>query len=129
MKMRTVAALCVVVFASCVEPALPPSADAGAAADAGPYNCSPFTCTGCCSNNICRGGNEEEACGYDGRRCQACPSNTACLTPGTCVSIPSDAGSTGGDESYGGLTDPFTGGPLMPPTQKCTWVFGRRICS
>lgn len=49
------------------------------------YSCSPVNCTGCCRNNICRGGNEKDACGYDGRLCRECLNTSTCEAPGTCI--------------------------------------------
>jgi hypothetical protein len=48
------------------------------------YVCSPTNCTGCCRNNICRGGNDNDACGYDGRLCVECV-DSVCEIPGTCI--------------------------------------------
>jgi hypothetical protein len=110
----------------------PPSEQTEASpVDAGPYRCGPLTCAGCCSNNVCRTGEEQSACGYDGRACRECGRGTACVSPGTCVSIASDAGSNGPpfNPDAGMLTNPFTGGPLEPPTQKCIFIFGGYYCS
>lgn len=118
------------LLTGCVEPALQM---ADTAVDAGPYVCSPMTCTGCCSGNVCLGGNFDDACGHSGRECKACPTQTACLSPGACISVARDGGDVsrgdGGVATYGGLTDPFSGGPLMPPDRKCVWVFGIPVCN
>jgi hypothetical protein len=125
-----VASLALWCLAGCVEPALPTlDPEAMGAVDAGPYRCSPMNCTGCCRNNICRGGNEDEACGYDGRLCQECPSEAMCVAPGTCVGRPNDAGTKPAPvNADAGLTNPFKDEPI-PPLQRCVWVFGVPICS
>jgi hypothetical protein len=116
------------VLAGCLEPSLPPSDAGQPEADAGPYRCAPTNCTGCCRNNICRGGNEDEACGYDGRLCQECPATASCETPGTCVGRPTDGGSKPvsmrGD---GGLVDPYREEPV-PEFRRCYWLFGIPFC-
>lgn len=118
------------LLSSCVEPSLPM---AGSAADAGPYVCSPTTCTGCCQGNTCLGGNFNDACGYSGRECRVCPGWTACQSPGACISVARDAGEPAprdaGPPTFGGLTDPYSGGPLVPPERKCLWVFGFPVCT
>jgi hypothetical protein len=119
------------LWSACVGPTLQ---TAELTSDAGPYVCSPTTCTGCCSGNTCLGGNLDDACGYSGRECKTCPARTQCLSPGACISVASDAGeveprSDGGAAPFGGLTDPLTGGPLMPPDRKCVWVFGFPVCN
>ncbi len=117
------------VFLSCLEP-LPSGAEPDAGVDAGPWRCSPFTCAGCCSNNICRGGNEFLACGYDGRACRECSGDTSCVSPGTCASNPHDGGAPVRPlQMDGGLTDPFTGGLLRRPTTQCIFIFGGYVCS
>lgn len=126
--MRCLGALIALSFASCVEPTLEPLQDGGA--DGGAYQCTPITCTGCCQDNRCLGGNESGACGYDGRRCRACGEETSCVAPGTCASSPSDGGALTGDRpDAGGLIDPLTGRPLEPPRQRCIFFFGTFICS
>lgn len=119
------------VVSACIEPALP-LPDGGDLADAGPYRCSAANCTGCCSNNICRGGNEAEACGYDGRGCSTCPSTTSCMAPGACIGTPKDGGAFAGsynpDAGGGTLEDPLTGNPLKPPGRACVYIFGIPIC-
>jgi hypothetical protein len=126
--MRALFLTSALVLAACVEPALPVEPDAGT--DAGPFVCSPLTCTGCCRENVCLGGNEQDACGYDGRWCQGCPADTACVSPGACVSRPRDGGVVTPRDGGGGLLiDPLTGKPLEPPRQRCVWVFYRFVCS
>lgn len=120
--------LIVVSFLACGDVVVTPGEeDAG---DAGPWICSPLTCAGCCSNNICRDGNEQLACGYDGRACRECGSSTTCVSPGTCVANQNDAGALRPyNPDAGMLTNPFTGGPLEPPTQKCFFIFDHYVCS
>ncbi len=119
-------ALC---LTACLEPGLPLVMGGAGDVDAGPWRCSPMTCTGCCRNNICRGGNEDEACGYDGRLCQECPSDTMCVAPGTCVGRPRDGGGTpGSGGADGGPINPYKDEPI-PPLKRCTWIFGVPICS
>lgn len=117
-------------LSACLEPALPRlDPEATGVVDAGPFRCTPMTCTGCCRNNICRGGNEDEACGYDGRLCQECPSDAVCVAPGTCVGRPRDGGARGTPVNPdAGLSHPFKDEPI-PPLQRCIWVFGVPICS
>jgi hypothetical protein len=130
--MRVLACLLGLLVSACVEPALP-SVDGGSVGDAGPYRCSAMNCTGCCSNNICRGGNEAEACGYDGRACTMCSGDTTCRAPGACVSTAHDGGSFGGaynpDAGSGSVVEnPLTGTPLDPPRHGCVFLFGIPIC-
>lgn len=80
------------LLTACVEPALPSDSEVATVVDAGPFVCSPRTCTGCCLNNVCVGGNEDSACGYDGRACKACNEGTRCESPGACYALPSDGG-------------------------------------
>ena len=126
--MRRFVAFIALSLSSCVEPGLPVEAADGGT-DGGFYKCSPMTCTGCCSNNICRGGNELLACGYDGRACRECNGDVSCVSPGTCAGNPHDGGSAVRfNPDAGGLINPFTGGPLEPPMQKCIWIFNSYIC-
>lgn len=84
---RATSFVCFAVFASlvgCISP-FPLDLDTNAKDVKVNYVCSPLTCTGCCSNNICRGGNENDGCGYDGRACSQCTGNSVCEAPGTCV--------------------------------------------
>jgi hypothetical protein len=90
--MRRISFWVLLSLAGCVEPALPaPEAPEPAAA---PVVCSPRTCTGCCVDNQCLGGNRDEACGYDGRTCQRCGAGLRCEAPGACFPKPraADAG-------------------------------------
>lgn len=127
--MRRLLPIIAVVLAACVEPAVPlPAIDAGV--DAGPFRCTPLTCAGCCRNNICRGGNDDEACGYDGRLCQGCPEGTACQAPGACISVPRDGGgSAGAGTPDPGPLNPLTGLPLDDGLRlRCFVRFGRLVC-
>ncbi len=126
--MRRLLLLCAAAaLGACVEPALK-GAPLDAGADAGPYVCTALNCTGCCRNNICRGGNELEACGYDGRRCQECPAGTACVTPGACVAVMPDAGETVRPLNLdAGYPVDFGGNPLSPP-KRCWVVLWQWIC-
>ena len=110
---------------ACVEPRLP-SPDAPAP-DAGPFHCTPMTCTGCCEGNVCLGGNLDTACGYDGRRCQACETGTACVSPGACVSLPHDGGFDTPFNPDGGTSQAYLMGPTGRPDH-CLIVFWRLIC-
>jgi hypothetical protein len=124
--MRALLFTSALLLAACVEPSLP-AVDAGV--DAGPVECSPTTCTGCCRDGVCLGGNEQDACGYDGFGCRACPSDTACVAPGTCVSKPRDAGTYMPRDGGTSLPlDPFTGKPINPDRGRCVFVFWRVIC-
>lgn len=116
----------VLLFASCLEPALP---DADAGVDAGPYVCSPLTCTGCCSGGVCLGGNLDDACGHSGRACRVCSATTACQVMGACISVAQDAGTEVRMLGDAGLTNPFSGNPLDPTRPRCVFVFGRQICN
>jgi hypothetical protein len=121
--------LVVISWCACLEP-IPLGAALDAGPDAGPWRCTPLTCAGCCSNNICRGGNEFLACGYDGRACRECAGDTSCVSPGTCASNPRDGGTLVRPlQMDGGLTDPFTGGIIQPPTTECHFMFGQYVCS
>lgn len=83
----------VVVLSGCLEPAPLAEPDVlSAVADAGPYICSPLTCTGCCRDNVCLGGNHQTACGYSGRECKTCDNTTRCESPGACFALPNDGG-------------------------------------
>jgi hypothetical protein len=124
-RLASLIALC--CCASCVEPVL--AHDDAGEADAGAWRCSPLTCTGCCRDNQCLGGNAQAACGYDGRSCRECGTDTNCVSPGTCAGLPGDGGSTSRGGSDGGLINPLTGGPLQPPTQKCVFIYGFFVCS
>lgn len=45
------------------------------------------------------------------------------------LSNPNDAGSGRSfNPDAAGLINPFTGGPLEPPTQPCIFMFGRYYC-
>lgn len=126
---RSLALVWVVALASCLEPSL--ATDAGPD-DAGATLCGPTTCTGCCLGNVCVGGNQDDACGYDGRTCRRCPTRAMCGAPGTCILAPVDAGAgplDAGSASFNGPIDPFSGQPLMPPERKCMWVFGIPFCN
>jgi len=85
---RKALAAVLLLAAACLEPA--PYLAAKGAADGGVTvaGCSPFTCPGCCDGDVCRGGNTDDACGYDGRACTACASTHRCETPGACYSVP-----------------------------------------
>lgn len=101
-----------------------------AAVDAGLYRCSPMTCAGCCSNNICRSGLDQLACGYGGRACRECLAGTSCVAPGTCLGDPVDGGAKQFDPDDAGVpTNPFTGAPMPPQNQECFFIFGRYYCS
>ncbi|MBL8955049.1 MAG: hypothetical protein JNK82_30010 [Myxococcaceae bacterium] len=80
--------LTLLLGAACLEPAayleVHGAVDGGAPA----YRCTPMTCTGCCDGDVCRGGNTDDACGYDGRACTACPTTHRCEAPGACYSLP-----------------------------------------
>ncbi|MDX2012969.1 MAG: hypothetical protein SFW67_22435 [Myxococcaceae bacterium] len=82
------------VLSACVEPALPPPEAPAVTVMDGGVACSPRTCTGCCVDNRCVGGNQDEACGYDGRSCQRCGAGLRCEAPGACYPKPraADAG-------------------------------------
>ncbi len=82
------ALLAVLLLAGCLEPM--PELVAKGAADGGVTlaGCSPFTCTGCCDGAVCRGGNADDGCGYDGRACTACLSTHRCEAPGACYPVP-----------------------------------------
>jgi len=84
-------ALLFVCFTACLEPSIVTVAPE-LSADAGPYVCSPLTCTGCCRDNQCLGGNHDSACGYDGRQCRVCEGEVRCEAPGACFQKPSDGG-------------------------------------
>ena len=47
-----------------------------------------MSCTGCCQNGVCMGGNSNDACGYDGRACSQCPATHRCEAPGACYPHP-----------------------------------------
>lgn len=127
--MRGWVAVIAVSIAACGELPLAVTEDASVV-DAGPYICNPMTCRGCCSDNVCKSGEEQLACGYEGRACRECGRDTSCVSPGTCLSNPNDGG-TGRpyDPDAGMLINPFTGHPLEPPTQKCIFIFGGYVCS
>lgn len=128
--MRRVAVVVAVSFLACLEPVPPGAPDAGEGVDGGPFVCSPLTCAGCCLDNVCRGGNEFIACGYDGRVCRECNGDTSCVAPGTCASNPHDGGAPVRPlQMDGGLTDPFTGGILQPPSTQCIFIFDKYVCS
>ena len=108
---------------ACVEPVAPA---AGEPPDAGPFLCTPITCTGCCRDNVCLGGNLDDACGYDGRECRTCESGTLCVSPGACVSQPRD----GGFDTPLNLDSGFPVGLLGParPFGHCLFRHGRLVC-
>lgn len=54
-------------------------------------HCSPLSCTGCCAGDVCLDGTSDEACGYDGRGCNTCPSTHRCEAPGACYPLPMPA--------------------------------------
>ena len=94
-------------------------AQSGEADDAGPYVCSPMTCRGCCRGNVCLGGDEQLACGYEGRACRECGRGTECVAPGTCAS-PSNEHAPGGPFDPGAVPiDPMTGMPMTHPLKRC----------
>lgn len=109
-----------VFFTACLEPALvaPPT---DAERDAGPYVCGPMTCTGCCHQNRCFGGNQDSACGYDGRQCRVCSGEVRCEAPGACFQKPSDGGSVG---------RPFDpdAGVNLEVLQRCRFLYGFVFC-
>ena len=126
--MRGWVALMAVSLSACGE--LPPMQSEDPSVDAGPYRCSPMTCAGCCSDNVCLSGEELLACGYDGRACRQCGRGTACVAPGTCASVATDGGASRPYNPDAGFpTNPFTGGPLEPPMGKCIPVFGGFYCT
>ena len=103
------------MLSGCVEPSVMP-ADAGPVVMK-PKGCSPLTCTGCCFEGECVGGNADDACGYDGRQCEACGAGTRCEAPGACyVFDPPPASST-----------PSIEDPRFPMRQ-CFAIDGRWIC-
>ena len=85
---KALTAVLLLLGAACLEPA--PYLEVTGAADGGApvYRCTPMTCTGCCDGDVCRGGNTNDACGYDGWACAVCPSTHHCEAPGACYSLP-----------------------------------------
>ncbi len=111
----------VVFGVGCVEPALP-AIESGSSVDAGPYVCSPLTCTGCCRDNRCFGGNLDDACGYDGRSCRTCESHLRCESPGACFPRPRD----------GGVSEPSrlgdAGAVNLEVLHRCQFLYGLVFC-
>ena len=118
--LRTLAIGLSVFFSACLEPAIPPPSSAPEV-EAVPYVCGPTTCTGCCRDNVCLGGNHDSACGYDGRQCRVCAGNVRCEAPGACFQKPSDGGTTG---------RPFNpdAGVNLEVLQRCQFLFGFVFC-
>jgi hypothetical protein len=46
--------------------------------------CDPSNCTGCCVNDICAQGTQNQACGYGGVACATCGSGSSCYN-GSCT--------------------------------------------
>lgn len=129
MARALVVAAVVLGASACLEPALALDAGLGEAA---PTRCSPLTCTGCCLGDTCLGGNADDACGYDGRACRSCSAATRCQSPGACISVPADAGTTETlqFQTLERPTDPYSGNPVIdPPKNRCVWVFGFPVCN
>jgi hypothetical protein len=87
------AMLIAVLLAGCVDP-LPLQADGVVSGKPVMGHCTPQTCSGCCRDDVCLGGNFDEACGYDGRTCESCAAGFRCDVPGACYPerTPWDAG-------------------------------------
>ena len=85
----------------------------------GPYVCSPMTCRGCCSGNVCLSGAEQLACGYEGRACRQCGRGTHCVAPGTCATPSNDEIPGSQDPSTDVPIDPMTGMPMTGPLKRC----------
>lgn len=108
-------------LSACLEPALPGLDDGARPVDTGPFVCSALTCTGCCLENICLGGNLDDTCGYSGRVCRRCSEGSRCETPGACFASPRDAGPT--PTSLG-----LDAGLRADVLQPCTLWLGRFFC-
>lgn len=108
-------------LSACLEPALPALDDGALPVDAGPFVCSALTCTGCCLENVCFGGNHDDACGYSGRVCRLCSDDSRCETPGACFARPRDAGPI--PTSFG-----LDAGLRSDVAQPCTLWLGRFFC-
>ena len=85
---RAALAVALLGLAGCLEPV--PYLDLGGATPGRPKHghCTPMSCTGCCVGKECLGGNLDDACGYDGRPCTACPQTHRCEAPGACYPLP-----------------------------------------
>lgn len=105
----------------CLEPALPDLEASLLSVDAGPVACSARTCTGCCLENVCFGGNLDTACGYSGRVCQVCSGDSRCESPGACFATPRD----GGTPAASVVRD---GGSRADLFQRCTFWPGFFFC-
>jgi hypothetical protein len=112
-----------VTLLACLEPM--PSAAAPQAPQA-EWVCSPSTCSGCCKNNQCLGGNTETSCGIGGGRCAACAEQQKCVSPGMCVWVDPVTGARLPEGSLPGSDPRQPGGS----TQKCiTLGNGQIICN
>lgn len=118
---RSLVVVLVVLGHGCLEPALPMS-DGTAPVDAGPFVCSPLTCTGCCRANQCLGGNRDDACGYDGRACRTCEASLRCESPGACFLRPRD----GGVDAPTRRSD--AGAVNLEVLQRCQFLYGFVFC-
>jgi len=78
------------LLAACLEPAPAARLEPGGTVygEAKRGRCSPANCTGCCAGDVCRGGNTDDACGYDGHGCNTCVPTHRCEAPGACYPLP-----------------------------------------
>lgn len=81
-------------FSECGGPHFPADADASPAdaSDGGTDlvapACGPLNCAGCCSGDVCRLGNANDACGLSGVACAVCESGKRCNAVGQCEPDP-----------------------------------------
>ncbi|MBK7859550.1 MAG: hypothetical protein IPJ65_13220 [Archangiaceae bacterium] len=102
------------LLAGCLEPAAQLELD-GTGNGGVVKHCSPLNCTGCCAGDVCLGGNTDEACGYDGRGCNTCPSTHRCEAPGACYPVPTMSSSS---------STP----PPLPDSARCFMIDGSLRC-
>jgi len=108
-------------LSACLEPDLPVAEGNTLSVDAGPAVCNARTCTGCCLDTVCLGGNHDTACGYSGRACQECSGDSRCESPGACFAKPRDGGTPSGAIA-------LDAGIRAEVLQRCTFWPGYFFC-
>jgi len=103
--------------------------DTGAGSVDGPpagWVCGPSTCPdGCCQDNKCRTGTEDDACGGNGAACFSCSAASPCTAAHTCACDPSCLGCCGAQGCQSGTENSACGKDgetcaVCGPDDRCT---------